>query len=72
MSDKIYEDSINVSVGRFTVRTNTSKTGWAKGRAIVLKNVGAKPQRFGGMTNQDLVDLHRALSEYMHMMSMSQ
>lgn len=70
MSDDIYTDSIIVSAGRFTVRTNTS-VGWAKGRAIVLNDTGKKPQRFGGLTDDDLTDLYTALSEYLRMKALA-
>ena len=70
MADTIFENSIAVSAGRFTVRTNTS-AGWAKGRAVVLNDTGKKLQRFGGLNDDDLADLCSALAEYLRMKALA-
>ncbi|KKL23924.1 hypothetical protein LCGC14_2420500 [marine sediment metagenome] len=75
MSDAIYEDSISVSAGRFTVRTNQGPGKMEGSRTISLlhKTLGSQTVvRFNGLTDADLRDLFRALGEYLHMMSMSQ
>ena len=72
MGDKIYEDSIVVSAGRFTIRTNQGP-GSSTGRAIILnKPLHARStMRFGSLTRADLLDLHAIIGEYLHMSGLS-
>jgi hypothetical protein len=75
VSDKIYEDSISVSAGRFTVRTNQGPGKMAGSRTVSLlhKTLGSRTVvRFNGLTDADLKDLNMALCEYLHMVGLSQ
>ena len=73
MVDKIYEDNISVSVGRFIIHTPQSSSK-AVGRTIVLLHniLGNRfVARFNGLQDRDLVDLQKALSEYLRMLSLN-
>ncbi len=64
-----------MSVGRFTIRTNQGPGKMVGSRNISLdhKTLGSLAiVRFNGLSDADLRDLFRGLSEYMHMMGMSQ
>jgi len=73
MTDPIYVDSIKVSAGPFTVRTNAEKKSTSYQRAIIeLRREGKRTaQRFGGLSVNDLDALSRAIGEYLHMSSMA-
>ena len=71
--DKIYEDSIEVSVGRFIIRTPQGSRK-ATGRELIFLRapLGNKTiAHFNGLQDSDLNDLQRALNEYLHMLGLS-
>ena len=57
--------ALGASLGRFSVRPSADTTGVSRGRHILEKHVGKRPQRFGGLTIKDLHDLHAVIGAYL-------
>ena len=70
MSDPIYIDSIKVTAGPFTVRTDTKLTPTFERGLVAIERKYPSGVRRWGMSLQDLQHLHRAIGEYLHMRAM--
>ena len=63
MPDPIYVDSLTVSVGPFTVKTD-------RRRGVVIRRQAPAGRWTRGMSLAELELLHEAIGEYLHMRSM--
>ena len=59
------EDRPGITLGRFTIRYNTSTAGWGAGRHIIENHTGATSQRFGGLTLDHLREFRELLGAYL-------